>query len=65
MQKDRIKIEGHVGTWYVIDESIWNGKKVYLLEHEQYGDSAANLIVDESLKVLADDVWNGFEELDY
>lgn len=65
MKKENIKIEGHVGTWYVIDESYHHGRKVYLLEHEQYGDEAACLIVDKELNVLLEDVWNGFEELDY
>jgi len=36
---------------------------VHLLEHELYGDSAASLIVDENLTVIAEDVWNGFDDL--
>lgn len=64
MKKDGIKIEGYVGRWYVIDETIWNGEKVYLLEHETYGDEAACLIVNENLSVVLDDVWNGFDDLE-
>lgn len=63
MQKERIKINGHIGTWYVINECHHKGNKVYLLEHEQYGDEAACLIVDESLSVFQDNVWNGFNDL--
>jgi len=64
MKKDGIKIEGHVGKWYVIDETYFKSKKVFLLEHETYGDEAACLIVDDKLNVVLDDVHNGFGDLD-
>ena len=68
---DSIKIEGHSGTWYVIEEASCRPdaepaqplKPCYLLEHEKYGDEAANLIVDEDGNILLDDVWNGFQDL--
>ena len=62
---DGIKVEGHRGTWYVIDASDCQILKhtVFLLEHEQFGDEAAGLIVDEDFRVVLDDVWNGFEDL--
>lgn len=63
MKRENIKIKGYRGTWYVIDESYYNGEKVYLLEHETYGDEAACLIVNEKLEVILDDVWNGFDDL--
>ena len=62
MKKDNIKINGHVGTWYVIDEEERGGKKLYLLEHEYYGDEAACLIIDEDYNIVMDDVWNGFDD---
>lgn len=69
--KDGIKINGHYGTWYVIDEDVFhrptrNGIEdipVYLLEHEQYGDEAAGLIIDDNMDVVLEDVWNGFDDL--
>ena len=64
MQKDGIKIEGYVGKWYVIDETYFKSQRVYLLEHETYGDEAACLIVDDKLNVVLDDVHNGFDDLD-
>lgn len=64
MKKDNIKINGHTGTWYVIDESFYHGEKVYLLEHETYGDEAACLIVNEKLEIILEDVWNGFSDLE-
>ena len=62
-KKSGLKIEGHIGTWYVIDEGYHRGKKVYLLEHEQYGDEAAALIVDRDGKIVLEDVHNGLEDL--
>ena len=61
-QSDNIAIEGHIGTWYVIDSDIIDGKKMYLLENEIYGDESACIIVDEYKNVIMADVWNGFEE---
>ena len=36
-----IKIDAHMGTWHVIDTKTHDGKRVYLLEHEQRGDEAS------------------------
>lgn len=52
MQEDKIKIQGYVGTWYIIDKGYFKGKQVYLLEHEQYGDEAECLVVDNNFKVI-------------
>lgn len=62
-QRDGIKVEGHRGTWYVIDEAVYDGRKLYLLEHEDYGDEAASVIIDENGDLVLEDVWNGW--LDY
>lgn len=73
---DHITVEGHVGTWYVIDEGNFEltpdtsrgpetiRAHLFLLEHEEYGDEAACVIVDESGKLVMDDIWNGFDDLD-
>jgi hypothetical protein len=64
MEKDHITVDGHIGTWYVIDEGFYKGKQVYLLEHEKYGDEAACLIIDKDYNILLDDVRNGFDDLE-
>lgn len=64
MDKQNLKIANHIGTWYVIDEAYYRGKEVYLLESEVYGDEAACLIVDSSLNLIHENVWNGFADLD-
>ncbi|MGL5712219.1 MAG: hypothetical protein ACRCX2_04315 [Paraclostridium sp.] len=64
MKKDNIVIKGHRGTWYVIGEDFYSGYRVYLLEHEEYGDEAPCLIVNENLDIIQDEVWNGFDDLE-
>ena len=59
---DQIAVEGHVGTWYAIDEAEVGGEKFFLLEHEEYGDEAACVAVNEQGKLVAEDLWNGFDE---
>lgn len=73
---DHIRVEGHTGTWYVIDEGDFvltpdeNGKPqtihahLFLLEHEAYGDEAACVIVDDAGNLILEDVWNGFDDLE-
>nr|DAW40890.1 MAG TPA: Large polyvalent protein-associated domain 18 [Caudoviricetes sp.] len=62
MKNKGIKIKGHRGTWYVIDKAVYDGKRLYLLESEIWGDEVASLIVDEDCNVILDDVWNGFSD---
>lgn len=64
MLYDKIKIEGHIGLWHVIEEKYYFGEKLYLLEHSTFGDEAASLIVDGECCIIKDDVWNGFDDLD-
>jgi hypothetical protein len=59
-----LKVAGHNGTWYVLNESYYRGQIVYLLEHETFGEDAAALIVTDDLTIVMDDVWNGFDDLD-
>lgn len=74
---DHIRVAGHVGTWYVIDEGYFawvedtpeGGTKathshLFLLEHERYGDEAAGVIVDERGSLVLEDVYNGFGDLE-
>lgn len=72
---DGIKIGGHRGMWYVIDDGYFKadpdviGKPetvhLFLLESERYGEDAACLIVDEGKRIILEDVWNGFDDLTY
>lgn len=65
MKLDNIKIKGHIGTWHVIDTQVFNGTTYCLLEHDDYGDEAAGLIVkydEDSFVLILDDVWNGWSD---
>jgi len=44
---------------------LYGDLKLYLLEHETFGDDAASIIIDENKKVVLDDVYNGFDDFDY
>lgn len=73
---DNIKIDGHEGMWYIIDEGDFqitpdvNGKPqtltahLFLLESELYGEDAAGLIVNDEKQIVMEDVWNGFDDLE-
>ncbi|MHA3226107.1 hypothetical protein ACV7JQ_09215 [Globicatella sulfidifaciens] len=63
MEKTGLKINGHIGTWYVVDTHIFRGEQCYELEHEEFGSDAAHIIVDPEGNVLVDDVWDGFLNL--
>lgn len=62
---DGIKVDGYIGTWYTIDRVITQGQLYYLLEHEEYGDETEHLIIDHTGNFILDDVYNGFDDLDY
>ncbi len=62
MQTDHISVRQHIGNWYPIDQTEIDGKTYFLLEHEEYGDESANVIIDERGILYAQDVWNGFND---
>lgn len=59
---ENIKITGWIGTWYTLESAFTARGKLYLLEHEQFGDDTEHLIVDSNGNVILDDVWNGFDD---
>ena len=68
IKKEGNKIQGHMGTWFIIDQATRSGgEKLYLLESEQlpYGDEAAAIIVDINGNIILEDVRDGFDDLDF
>ncbi|MGC6586168.1 hypothetical protein ACPV3A_14520 [Paenibacillus sp. Dod16] len=62
----RIKINGHKGTWSAIsNRPTSDGHTLFLLEHDVYGEDVPCLIVDENAELLLEDVWNGFGDYAY
>lgn len=59
---DELVIDGYEGTWYVVDTEIVDGKKLFLLENEEYGDETFGIIIDRDRNVLVDEAWNGFAD---
>lgn len=58
-----INIPSHIGTWYMIDHDIIDEKIYLLLEHEEYGDETAHIIIDLDGNLVLEDVYNGFDDL--
>ena len=62
LTSNNIKVSGHIGTWYVYASRVYHGRRLFLVEHETYGDHAANLILDKTGICVMEDVWNGWED---
>lgn len=55
-----IAVSGHFGTWHTIESHNIHGKEFYLMESDNFGADAANVIVDGTGKLVAEDVLTGF-----
>ncbi|MDC7290413.1 YodL domain-containing protein [Blautia schinkii] len=55
-------IGGKEGTWLAFDNIVINGKEFFLMEHTTYGNDAANVVLDETGKLVVDHVSNGFDK---
>ncbi|MDO5425151.1 MAG: YodL domain-containing protein [Eubacteriales bacterium] len=55
-------IEGKEGSWLAYDSIIIDGKEFFLMEHMEYGRSAAGVVLDEKGKVVVDQVCHEFDE---
>jgi len=55
-------VEGAYRHMVCCDETEIGGEKFFLLEHEEHGDMAACVAVNEQGKLVAEDLWNGFDE---
>lgn len=63
LDKDKIKIGGFKGTWYVIDEAIINGKTYYLLEHNTYGDEVPCIGLEVESGTVFKNIFDGIDEI--
>ena len=59
---DSLIIDGYESTWYVVDTEAVDGKELFLLENEEYGDETFGIIIDKDRNVLVDEAWNGFAD---
>lgn len=59
-----IKLDKVKGTWSVIGNKFYDGVgRVFLCEHDKFGDEVPCVIIDKDYNVILTEVWNGF--LDY
>ena len=63
MKREGIKVEGHRGTWYVIDEVVYEGNTYYLLEHETYGEDADHIAIDANGYNIFSHITDGTTEI--
>jgi hypothetical protein len=63
VNSEGIKVKGHIGTWYVIEEVFYGGKQYFLLEHETYGNDALWVAVNTAGDLVMDDISDGAGEL--
>jgi hypothetical protein len=57
-----ILISGHKGSFYEIDRATYNGRQIFLMESELFGDDAPCVIIDEFGNILMEDVHNGWSD---
>ena len=55
-------VDGHFGTWHTAEARKISGKMFYRMEHDEYGNTVAGIIVDEKGKLAAEDLEHGFDE---
>lgn len=54
-----LSVDGHLGTWHTIGSFEIAGKDFFMLEHDEFGSTVANIVVDENGKLVAQDLWHG------
>lgn len=62
MDTDNYHIEGKKGNWVASDSIIIDGKQFYLMEHQQYRNQAAGVILDEYGRLIVEECLKGFDE---
>ena len=56
-----IIVDGHEGTWRTIEGKEIGGEMFYLMESQEYGDEAANILLHMDGDLVAEDLWNGID----
>lgn len=59
---ENYQITGKKGSWVAADSIIIDGKQFYLMEHQEYRDQAAAVILDAYGKTVVDECKKGFDE---
>ena len=54
-----IIVDGHEGTWRSLYGQEINGEMFYLMESEEYGETAGNILLHKDGDLVAEDLWSG------
>ena len=57
-----ISVDGHFGTWHTAERKEIAGETFFRMEHDEYGDTVAGIIVDAEGKLVAEDLEHGFDD---
>lgn len=60
-QTKGLLVEGHFGTWHTAEERGIAGETFFRMEHDEYGDTVAGIIVNADGKLVAEDLEHGFD----
>ena len=55
------QVDGKNGSWLAVDSEVVDGTQFYMLRSEQYGEKAADIVVDEKCQFVAE-ATKGFDE---
>ncbi len=55
-------VDGHFGTWHTAEIKEIAGETFFRMEHDEYGDTVAGIIVDAEGKLVAEDLEHGFDD---
>ena len=61
MDTSGAEIEQHEGLWHTVDKMEIQEEIFYLMRHNEYGDSAAGVIVNADGELVAQELENGFD----
>lgn len=56
-----LSVDGHFGTWHTAEIKEIAGETFFRMEHDEYGDTVAGIIVDAEGKLVAEDLEHGFD----
>lgn len=62
MDTKGVELEQHEGLWHPVEEIEVEKEHFYLMEHNEYGDSVAPVLVNGDGKVIAQDLENGLDQ---
>ena len=57
-----LSVDGHFGTWHTAEIKEIAGETFFRMEHDEYGDTVAGIIVDAEGKLIAEDLEHGFDD---